>query len=138
MFNDAVSAVCKRCGKSAKSNEFVLDNEYRMMVCPACIKEKREKFRNAQKQAQEQVEKAKVQEEMKKKPAGWDPEDEYLEKFYKKQEKIKVERISDDKVKIPCSKCQYKFAYSISKETPKICPFCSTPVDPRILKYAQF
>jgi len=138
MFNDAVSAVCKKCGKTAKSDEFVLDNEYGMMICPACVKDKRDRVRNMQKQAVDEAEKQKKQEEQKKKPAGWDQEDEYLEKYYKRQEKVKVERISEDKIKITCPTCKYQFPFNTNKQTPRNCPYCTTPVDLKSLKYATY
>ena len=68
MVNDAVSAVCKRCCRSAKSSEFVLDNEYGMMVCPSCVKERKDRMRNVQKQVAVEAEKAKEVEEAKYKP----------------------------------------------------------------------
>jgi len=33
---------CKNCGASVGSNELVLDLDYEMMVCPECVKQKKQ------------------------------------------------------------------------------------------------
>jgi Zn finger protein HypA/HybF involved in hydrogenase expression len=121
---------CKKCGRPAKPNEFVLDAEFRMMVCPNCIREKRAKHEvyaelNAMKQAKKAAEGEERKEE---KPLGWDHEDDILEKAAKMKLKnsVKVEQIDDNHVKYSCPKCKYKFAYDTVRKMPKNCPYCSS------------
>lgn len=130
MSNQAVSAVCKRCGRTAKSTEFVLDNVYKLMVCPQCVKERKERQRDAEKQAHDEVEAEKVQAEKKTKPAGWDHEDEYLEKVEKQRQKnqLQFERLDSERVMLTCPKCEYKFKFNTVKKSPKLCPYCGTVI----------
>jgi DNA-directed RNA polymerase subunit RPC12/RpoP len=125
-----VSAKCRRCGKTAPSNSFVLDPDYKLMVCPQCIKEKREAQRVRQEVEKHKTEK---QEQPKTdKPAGWDSEDEYLERQSKRKEetKISAERIDSTKVKYTCQSCKYAFVYDTEKRHPKACPYCNAQVLP--------
>lgn len=123
---DEMRVKCRQCGRYAKTNEFVLDHGYKMMVCPACVKDRRlredvHREVNAQKQA-----KKKVMEEVAEKPAGWDHEDEYLQKAHamKMKNTVQVEHISGDKVKYKCPKCAYKFIYDLARKMPNGCPYC--------------
>ena len=66
------------------------------------------------------------------KPAGWDSDDVELERLakYKKSEGApKVERISDDKLKMTCAKCKYRFTYNIFTQTPTSCPYCGREIE---------
>lgn len=66
------------------------------------------------------------------KPAGWDEDDMELERLakYKTNENApKVEKISDDKLKITCAKCKYRFTYNIHTQTPTSCPYCGREID---------
>lgn len=119
-----IKVKCKRCSKEVRPEELVLDYTYKMMVCPACVKERR---------TSEQVKKELVTEGVlkePKRPAGWDAEDEYLEKVHTERAKntVKVERISEDKVKYRCAHCKYEFLINIQTKIPRICPYCNTPV----------
>ncbi len=38
-----IKVKCRRCSKIARPNELVLDPDYKMMVCPLCVKEKKNK-----------------------------------------------------------------------------------------------
>jgi len=74
----------------------------------------------------------KVKEPEPAKPAGWDEDDLELERLAKQKSNEtapKVERISDDKLKITCAKCKYRFTYSISSQTPTSCPYCGREID---------
>jgi DNA-directed RNA polymerase subunit RPC12/RpoP len=123
MFTNSIEAVCKRCGKKAPVEQFVLDKDYKMVVCPICVKEKKLK------------EEAKINEEAKivevtDKPAGWDKDDEYLEKAHNLREKMRpqFEKMDSERIRYICQKCRYKFVYNILKESPHMCPYCGTAV----------
>lgn len=129
-----IKAVCKRCGKSSPANQFVLDTVYRMMVCPSCVRERKDKILAAKMQQEREKEK----EQEPPRPPGWDAEDEYLDKLYKQREKIKVEfeRIDENRVKYTCPKCKYKFVYDTVKKYPDICPYCKCSI--LTFKFRQF
>jgi DNA-directed RNA polymerase subunit RPC12/RpoP len=123
MFMD-VKVKCRRCGKEVRPEEMVLDYVYRMMVCPSCVKERK---------TGEQVKKELKQQGIikeKPKPAGWDAEDDYLERVQQEREKstIKVQKVDSDHVKYQCVKCKYSFLYNVTRKTPAVCPYCSTPI----------
>ncbi len=114
-----VKVRCRKCGKPAAANELVLDNDYKMMICRDCVKEKRRK--------------AGAEEAAKKpeKPAGWDKEDEYLAKVssFKQLSTVQaMQRLSDTKIKVACSKCSYQFNYDSERKYPKYCPTCGREV----------
>ena len=113
---------CKRCGRMAKPEEYVLDNVYRMMVCPACVKERK---------TEEQAElKAQPRAEEKKKPVGWDAEDEYLEKAHREKmsRTVAVEKVDSERVKYRCLRCKYEFLFNIVRRTPANCPYCGEQI----------
>ena len=118
---------CKRCGGLAKPEEFVLDYEYKMMVCPSCVKERRKK---KEVHDELQAQKQKVQKEQVQKPAGWDGEDEYIERMHRTKimGTVKVEKVDEEKVRYKCPKCSYTFLYNIVKKTPVSCPYCSADI----------
>jgi len=125
-----IKVKCKRCGRSSKAEEFVLDSDFRMMVCQNCIKEK--KMKNEvydELSKKKELKKGKI-EEVEKKPAGWDKEDEYLERTQKMRmkEMAQVERVDDEKVKYKCPKCSYKFLYNSIKKIPGRCPYCNSDI----------
>ncbi len=132
--NNVIKVNCKRCGRPAVSTEFVLDPIYGMLVCPTCIKERKSGVAKAeiQQNKNKQQEQANVQAAAKNKPAGWDKEDDFLERSYKnKQDSTKaatVEKIDDQRVKYRCTKCQFKFTYDFIRKYPGTCPYCQTPV----------
>jgi hypothetical protein len=140
MMYNGVPAVCKKCKRTADATDFVLDVDYKMMVCPSCIKEKRMAKSASETQAMAQTEKQKQEEEQKARPAGWDKEDEYLEKAYKQRQKQKltIEKVGDGIIMIVCPKCNYKFKYNIDRERPKNCTYCSEPVDEKALRYSLY
>lgn len=122
--------LCKNCNRYAMSPEFVLDPVIKMMVCSACVKERRyrEQVHSEVKKTREESKKQKVVEELK--PAGWDKEDDMLDKVYKMKMRnaVKVDRIDGTKVKYTCQKCKYKFIYDEEKRRPNMCPYCSTEI----------
>jgi DNA-directed RNA polymerase subunit RPC12/RpoP len=125
MIGNEIKVKCKKCGRQAPANSFVLDAEDRMMICPNCIKDRRNKV-VINKELQEK------REEENRRPAGWDAEDEYLEKTYRHKVDVaagtRVERIDSEKVKYSCPHCKYRFVYNTVKKTPATCPYCSSPI----------
>ena len=108
-----VKVKCKNCGSLANADDFKLDTINARMVCPNCTSKSNKK---------EDVI------EVPKKPAGWDQEDEYIERAYKfkKNGTPKFEKIEGSNVYIMylCEKCQYKFRYNTLKHWPNSCPRC--------------
>ncbi len=121
MMNSSVKAVCKHCGKQADADSFILDVEYKMMVCPQCVKER--KSPKAEKKEAESVKVAKA--------PGWDKEDDYLEKMHsvKAKQKVTVEKIDEEYVKYQCPHCKYTFKYSVIRQKPGNCPYCSSSIE---------
>ena len=125
--NSQVKAKCKNCEGFAPADSFRLHYKYKQVVCPACFS-----GRTDEKRAKEQ----KV--EAAPKPAGWDIEDEYLEKVARLKEKEESPRFK----KIPgsnllqgsCLKCKYNFRYDPFRKQPRTCPYC----DEEIPKFRTF
>jgi hypothetical protein len=128
--NIAVKVKCKKCNRDAKSDEFILDPVYKMMVCKECVKERKLAEITAKKAQVAEVQKAKAEEQKKQMPPGWDSDDAEIERAYQKKqgEQVTIQRIDDDKVKYTCKKCKYAFTYSFSQKRPGRCPYCATPV----------
>jgi len=121
--SSSVKIKCKKCGRMAPSDQFVLDHIYRMVVCPNCIKDREQ---------QKEVEKKQIyqkEKEQQQKP-GWDSEDDYLERAFKmkKESELPFKRISPDKIQYVCSKCKHQFAYNTVKKHPNLCPYCGSSI----------
>ncbi|MEW5896674.1 MAG: hypothetical protein AB1668_03210 [Nanoarchaeota archaeon] len=113
-----IKVVCKNCGRQAPADTFKLHYKYKMMVCPECFSGKTE-------QKKEQMKKEQAQPQ---KPAGWDKEDEYLERMVavKKREEPQFSRIpGTDQIKLVCVHCKYSFKYNPVKNMPGACPYCN-------------
>jgi len=122
---------CKQCGRFADAKEFVLDHGYKMMVCPHCVKDRQLREQVHRQVNADKFRKQKEEEErMRNKPAGWDAEDDYLEKAWKNKLRstVQVEKVDYERVKYPCPKCKYTFTYNVEKKTPQNCPMCGNPV----------
>jgi Zn finger protein HypA/HybF involved in hydrogenase expression len=123
---------CKKCGRDAKSDEFILDPVFKIMVCKECVKERKiGEVEQKKLAAQEAVRAARHEEQKKSMPAGWDHEDAEIERAYNRKMSDReafVERIDDDRVKYTCKKCKYSFTYYTSQKRPLRCPYCSTAV----------
>lgn len=119
-----VEVVCKQCGKNAKADEFVLDPYFKKMVCPSCVKDRMSKSRMLAKGKEQALEQ---ETKTANRPAGWDEDDELLERAHKqsKPASVQVERVGADKVKLRCQKCNYAFVYNTALRTPKSCPYCN-------------
>ncbi|MFH1063990.1 MAG: hypothetical protein V1729_02840 [Candidatus Woesearchaeota archaeon] len=121
MIDRGVLVLCKKCGKKVNSTEFILDPVYRMMVCRNC---------NRDRIAKEHPDAKKKVEVENSRPAGWDAEDELLNKRYqpKKPEFADLPRVSADKVRIRCRKCGSNFNFNTEKHYPLNCPNCGTRI----------
>lgn len=124
---NSIKVPCKHCGKLNDANSFILDLEYKMMVCPQCVKER--KTPKAEKK--EADEKAEMKSMKIPKAPGWDAEDEYLEKMHslKAKQKVTVEKIDEEYVKYQCPHCKYTFKYSVLRQKPGSCPYCSASIE---------
>ena len=125
LVNSDIKAVCKRCGKSSKACDMVLDPVYKLMVCPFCVKERKDNELSAQKNSLREKESQRNQDKIRSKPAGWDEEDEYLDKVVKnKKPAIAIQKIDDERVSFACPKCNYKVIFNTIKRHPSSCPYC--------------
>ena len=120
-----IQAKCKRCGRMARADEFVLDYVYKVMVCPNCVKERK----IAERKKEHDEKKILIREE--EKAPGWDKEDEYLERVHMERQAMagSAEKIDDERVRYHCQKCGYNFLYNFIKKTPPKCPYCGREVD---------
>jgi DNA-directed RNA polymerase subunit RPC12/RpoP len=130
MMNNEVKVPCKRCGRMSPASQYILDPVYGMMVCQLCLKERKSKAAALVLRQDRQNAEAKKEEELKNKPAGWDAEDEYLEKAYarKKQSQAAAERIDSNHFNYTCPKCKYRFVYDTERKFPKACPYCNSQI----------
>ncbi len=115
-----IKAKCRKCGKEAPSDSFRLHYLHKMMVCPDCFS-----GRTEQKAATAAAQKT-------ARPAGWDAEDEYLEKasrMRREEQKVTVTPITNSEyVQYLCGKCKYNFRYHPVRHQPRVCPYCDTEV----------
>jgi DNA-directed RNA polymerase subunit RPC12/RpoP len=120
-----IKVKCRRCSKEVRPEELKLDYSYKMMVCPACVKE-----RQTTQQVRKELKEQGLPVNEPKRPAGWDAEDEYLERVYQERERstVKVQKLDDYRVKYTCLHCKYGFVFNMQTQTPKSCPYCSTPI----------
>lgn len=121
-----VQVKCKNCGNLAPSNLFKLDYRYGFVVCPACQKGKTHK-RESKKPLIPVKKKLSPTGPRRTKPAGWDFEDELLEKMWAEKQKVKgkLVRIDKNRMRFTCGKCGYTFTF-IEDRKPKGCPYCDT------------
>lgn len=121
---DDLRIQCGSCKGFAPANQFKLHYKFKKVVCPSCFSGRTEQ--EEKKKAAAKVEQAQQQP---KKPAGWDKEDEYLERMARIKEndlKLKVEKIPGTTlVKFSCQKCSYPFKYDPYRKMPKACPYCN-------------
>jgi Zn finger protein HypA/HybF involved in hydrogenase expression len=141
MMSDDIKVICKKCGRSAKASEYVLDPDYKMMVCSACSKERLSQVKTKKQEpiAKREEERTREAQPMKNKPAGWDSDDEALEKMTRSRPsanggapKSQYERIDDENVKLTCPKCEYKFTYNTERMNPNSCPYCGVKLNIKV------
>ena len=122
--DDHLRIQCGACKGFAPASQFKLHYKFKKVVCPSCASGKTE---------QEERKKATAKAEPAiPKPAGWDKEDEYLERMARIKEndfKLKVEKIPGTTlVKFSCQKCSYPFKYDPYRKMPKACPYCDADI----------
>ncbi|HIJ11796.1 TPA: hypothetical protein HA278_07085 [Candidatus Woesearchaeota archaeon] len=126
---NGIKAACRRCGTSVPYDQLKLHYEYKQMVCQGCFKGKKT-LEN----------KVKTPKPEPPKPAGWDKEDEYLEKISrqkKEQQKAQFVKIpGTDFVKCTCMKCKYQFKYNPFTKRPTCCPYCGEGI-PRLKTFSM-
>ena len=125
-----IKVTCKKCGKQVRSEDFVLDHFYKMVVCKNCVKDRQARESVHRELAKQKEEKKNQEKTEDPKPAGWDKEDEYLNRAYKMklQSMPEVEKVDDKRVKYTCQKCKYKFTYDRERMVPPNCPYCGLAV----------
>lgn len=133
--SSGVKVTCKRCNRSSPAEGFILDAIYGMMVCPSCIRERQSgggvQVKGGRVGAASSVGVARlaVDKPVERRPAGWDSEDEYLEKAVRAKEKgvssPLVRQIDHEHVKYTCPGCRYTFTYDLVRRVPARCPYCS-------------
>ncbi len=121
-----IKVKCKNCGMLVPTNELVLDNVFKMMVCRTCVKDRKMR----EDVHKELGDKKGIQVIEEKKPKGWDKDDDMLDKLYREKQKevVQAEKISDDRVRYTCPKCGYKFQYDILAKKPSKCPYCDSEI----------
>ncbi len=88
----SVTVKCRKCGRLADPEKFVLDHFHKMVVCPSCVRERKMQEARA--------------------PSA-----------HVAEEPMPVDQ---DKVKVECKKCGYRFTFNMVKKTPAKCPFCNS------------
>jgi predicted Zn-ribbon and HTH transcriptional regulator len=108
-----VDVKCRKCGRVATSDTFVLDHVFKMMVCPACVKERKYKERMHEELSASRAKPIEAKQTVKPAVAPEPVE----------------EKIDVDRQKRKCAKCGYLFSYNVVKKTPQHCPYCDHPID---------
>lgn len=113
MQSDDVKVKCRQCGGEARASEFVLDPDFKMMVCPNCVRQK-----GVPKKTEQAVKKEQA---VSNKPKDWDADDEALEKLYRQKQATKKPNLTEG-MKLKCKKCDYVFVFKGTRQ----CPYCNT------------
>lgn len=126
MDDKSIKVKCKRCGRMASVGDFILDPVYRLVVCPACVKERKDR----EMMHKEIVQELHKEEKPVSRPVGWDSEDEYLDRLYKEKARTAptMEQIDKERVMYKCPKCKHSFVYNIVKKHPNLCTFCGAGI----------
>lgn len=144
-----VKIKCRKCNQMAFADEFKLDFDTKMVVCPKCLARRSNPIQtianNSKSENVRSIDEVSnsndVMSEIKKRnpelattghpKAGWDKDDEYLElaalKKQKEEAKFKpsVRGVDDSgNRKVRCMDCRYVFAYNVEKNYPRSCPYC--------------
>jgi Zn finger protein HypA/HybF involved in hydrogenase expression len=145
-----IKITCKNCGKQADSSAFILDPVIKKVVCPECVR-KRKIDAISQKNATDSSSDSFSRQSSgtlrvnspnsssspaavkssSSRPLDWDDEDDRLEKLARQKQKTalpqsSVTYIDDEKAKVACTKCKYKYVYNVYTGVPKYCPYCGT------------
>jgi hypothetical protein len=109
---DTTIVTCKRCQNKAYAKDFVLDPYYGLIVCPHCVKERRQRH-DIRKELAERRSKQQPPAEKKQMSAPKSSLNSTPEKT---------------KIIIKCHKCRYEFPYDEEDKIPNLCPFCGAEV----------
>jgi hypothetical protein len=116
----SLKAKCRNCGCDVPADSLKLHYELRQMVCEKC-------FKNPKKDDPSPIVKNEPL-----KPAGWDAEDDYLEKasrMKREQNQVQFSRIpGTNNVKCTCFNCKYEFRYDPFRKQPRSCPYCDSDI----------
>ncbi|MBI2668228.1 hypothetical protein HYX14_00120 [Candidatus Woesearchaeota archaeon] len=130
--SSVVKARCKICGQEAPADSFKLHYQHKAMVCPNCYTGK------PSKSAETAVKNEPI---LPKKPAGWDADDDYLERAHRIRKQETAARFEPvpgtSLVKYNCHNCKYQFKYDPAKKQPHGCPYCNAEV-PKVSAYNLF
>lgn len=133
--DNEVKVKCKRCARIDYMHKFVLDPVYKMVVCPGCVQERKDKEAKIEKD-REMAAAGKAEALAKPKPAGWDAEDDFLSRSGgKKEQAVAVQKLADGRVRYKCPKCSYQFAYDTELKKPRVCPYCSSEIAKIAVKF---
>jgi len=121
-----VKAKCRVCGAEEDVEMFRLHHDFKQMVCSNCFTGKTKRLE--EKKKEEAVQHA----DKPPKPAGWDKDDEYLEKVSRQRQSELQSQFSkipgSGQVQCKCTHCKYLFKYDPVKKVPRTCPYCDFPV----------
>lgn len=124
-----VQVKCKSCGNMAPVNHFKLDYHYGFVVCPLCQRGKDTKIKPKRSPIMMRKEELPRTGPRKAKPAGWDFEDELLEKLWQEKQKLqgRLVPVASGLMRYTCGKCKYSFTFKRDKQ-PERCPYCDTAI----------
>jgi DNA-directed RNA polymerase subunit RPC12/RpoP len=120
---ERIKVICKRCGKESLAKDFTLDPVYKIVACPACVKERRENEKKAssilaKSQAENQSAAVSPKPSVGSKPWMADRIDIN-----------KAEPSADpNRIKHTCHRCKYRFFYNKVKKYPNLCPHCGAVI----------
>jgi Zn finger protein HypA/HybF involved in hydrogenase expression len=127
MIGSPIKVKCRKCGKDAPADQFRLHYTYKMMVCPDCFSGK-----------SNQKPKEEVKPAGPPKPAGWDSEDDYLNKLCKIKKETPTTTFKkipgSDQVTCTCIHCRFSFKYDPFRKYPSKCPYCDNDI-PRMSSF---
>ena len=140
-----VPVTCRKCGKKAPASEFSVDPVLKMAICRSCANERKISARTA---TGSQPTVRNTPTEMPKPqskpmgqtgglkntpPAGWDAEDDLIEKAAQKKAYERAEsgigdapKLEDGRIMNTCKKCKYQYKYDPETDRPNHCPYCGT------------
>ncbi len=114
-----VSVKCRVCGKMARAGSFTLSAVHGMMVCPDCMKNAGKKKEPEKKEPLNMQQPA-----SETRPAGWDRDDEEIEKLYAQKQRMNPKRPHlEEGMKLKCRNCGYVFVY---RKIHNDCPYCGS------------
>jgi DNA-directed RNA polymerase subunit RPC12/RpoP len=121
-----ITAICKKCGRASAASDFILDTYAGIMVCSNCFKKRKDISNKTKVEIEDEKRR---EEEKRSRPAGWDKEDEYLERVAKTKKELNIaKKIDDINVKYLCPGCKYSFKYNTKTKLPNSCPYCGLNV----------